>query len=99
MATVIFYLWHQINSFNTVPQLRLSEPLEDQIINQDEIYFRGQTEKDVELKINGEIVYLDSRGNFEAEVNLQEGLNVIILEAENHFGKKAKVVRRVIYER
>ena len=99
LATVIFYLWHQISSFNTVPQLRLSEPSEDQIINQDDIYFRGQTEKDVELKINGEVVCLDPLGNFEVEVNLQEGLNVIVLEAENHFGKKAKVVRRVIYER
>lgn len=99
LAGITFYLWHQINSFNSVPYLYISEPAEDQMVSRDRIYLKGQAEKDVELKINGETVYLDFLGNFEAEINLQEGLNVITIEAENHFGRKAEAVRRIIYDK
>ncbi len=98
LAGAVFYLWYQINSFNAIPYLYVSEPSEDRTVNYNPIQFKGQTEKDAEIKINGEVVYLDSAGNFTAEINLQKGLNVIVVEAENRFGKKAKVVRRMIYE-
>ena len=98
LAGAVFYLWHQVSSFNTVPYLYISEPAEDQTVDCGIFQFKGQTEKDAEIKINGEIVYLDSSGNFSAEINLQEGLNTIIIEAENQFGRKAEITRRIIYE-
>ena len=98
MAGVVFYLWHQINSFNATPYLYVSEPSEDRIVNCNFIQFRGQAEKDAKTKINGEVVYLDSSGNFSVKINLREGLNIITVEAENRFGKKAEITRRIIYE-
>ena len=98
LAGTVFYLWHQVSSFNTVPQLHVSEPAADQTVDYGVLQFKGQTEKDAEIKINGETVYLDSSGNFSAKINLQEGLNTIIIEAENQFGRKAKITRRIIYD-
>ena len=98
LAGVVFYLWHQINSFNATPYLYVSEPSEDRIVNCNFIQFRGQAEKDAKTKINGEVVYLDSSGNFSVKINLREGLNIITVEAENRFGKKAEITRRIIYE-
>ena len=98
LAGAVFYLWHQISSFNSVTYLYVSEPPKDQAVNCDSLQFRGQTEKGAEIKINGEAVYPDSFGNFAAEINLRGGLNIIIIEAENRFGKKASVTRRIIYD-
>ena len=98
LAGAVFYLWHQVSSFNAAPYLYISEPADDETISWDYVNIKGRTEKGAEIKINGEAVYLDSAGNFSAEINLQEGLNTIIIEAENRFGRKVSVTRRIIYE-
>jgi len=102
-ALVIFvigyYLWYQVSSFSSTPYLFVSNPLNDQIINNAEIQVSGQTEDDVIIKINGEDIFVDPTGYFSETIFLKYGNNILEIEAVNKFNKKSLEVRNIIYQK
>lgn len=57
--------------------------------------FRGITHPESDLTMNGRVVYLNERGEFEERVLLAGGLNAFEFAAKNKFGKITKVVRYI----
>ena len=99
LSIIGYYFWHQINSFNSAPYLFISSPYENHIVNDPNITIKGETEKEVAAKINGQDVFVNQNGYFEEDVILQPGKNVFIIEAVNRFSGTTKEVRNIIYER
>ncbi|MCK5476112.1 MAG: helix-turn-helix domain-containing protein [Candidatus Pacebacteria bacterium] len=94
-----YYLWYQISSFSSTPYLFVSNPLNDQIINNAEIKVSGQTEEDVIIRINGEDIFVDPTGYFSETIFLKFGNNILEIEAVNKFNKKSLEVRNIIYQK
>ena len=94
-----YYLWYQISSFSSTPYLFVSNPLNDQIINNAEIKISGQTEEDVIIRINGEDIFVDPTGHFSETIFLKFGNNILEIEAVNKFNKKSLEVRNIIYQK
>lgn len=99
LSIIGYYLWHQINSFNSAPYLFVSSPYENHITYDSNIIVKGETEKEVSVKINGQDVFVDQNGYFEEDLILQPGKNVFVVEAINRFSKTTKEVRNIIYEK
>lgn len=93
------YFWYQVSSFVKDPQLVLDNPSSNLTIRQSSILFSGQTEKDINLTINGEPVYLDKEGKFNEIIILQEGLNTIEVKAINRLKKITTIIRQIISQK
>jgi len=99
IAAVIFvvgYLFYQLNFLMRAPKLAIYEPANDLTMEQSAITVTGQSEPGVKLTINGQEVYIDKDGGFSQEINLNQGLNLIVISAVNRFGKSSSETRKVL---
>jgi hypothetical protein len=92
------YLGYQLHFLISPPSLSISEPVSDVITQSLVITVRGETEPTAKLLINGQIAYLEKDGSFSQEVTLNQGLNIIKVEAINRFEKKNSIVRQVVLQ-
>jgi transcriptional regulator with XRE-family HTH domain len=90
------YLAYQLDILISPPKLLVSEPSDNITTDKFIITLKGQVTPGVKLTINGQETSIDRSGNFEQEVNLNQGLNVIRVEAVNRFEKKTSVTREIL---
>ena len=91
------YFFYQLNFLLNPPSLIIFEPtLVDFVISHNIVLFKGQTEPGSKLTINGQQSYIDKDGYFEQTIGLAPGLNTIIVEATNRFGKVSDEIRRIM---
>ncbi|HRY52658.1 MAG TPA: helix-turn-helix domain-containing protein [Candidatus Portnoybacteria bacterium] len=94
---VIGYFFYQLHFLLSPPSLKIFEPAEaDFIAESSSVLFKGQAEPGVKLTINGQQSYIDKDGNFEQEISLFQGLNIIKVEAVNRFNKSSSELRRIM---
>jgi cytoskeletal protein RodZ len=93
---VVGYLSYQLNILISPPSLSVIEPAENISTDKFIIIFKGHTTPGAKLTINGQETNMDRSGNFEQEVNLTKGINLIRVEATNRFEKKASITREVL---
>ncbi len=92
------YLFSQYRSFSAAPLLEVSEP-PNNIKNETlDVNVVGKTYPDATLKINGQKIQLSPGGTFSVAVSLVEGINTIVITAENRFGKISTEKRTVVVE-
>lgn len=80
-------------------KLDISAPTEGDKTNKDEITVSGSTDTDTAVKINGSPVVVNSTGSFSDTVQLQEGENKIIVEAQDTAGNNERKELTIAYEK
>jgi cytoskeletal protein RodZ len=98
MVLVLGYLGIQYKKFISPPSLSVLEPKEEQIVKERRVRVTGKTDGDAIVKINNQPVLLDSEGNFEAEIEIFEGTDEIVVKAQSRAGKETVVRRKIIPE-
>lgn len=91
------YLWYQFNFLIGPPNLAVM-PSEDTATKEENILVIGKTDNGIDLTINGENTYVDSNGNYEKNIKLAAGVNIIEIKAVNNFGKVTKIIRQIFKE-
>ncbi len=71
------------------PEVAIASPLNDQWTNENIVTVAGMVPPDTLLKVNGQEAVVDEEGQFEREIILQEGDNVVRLEAIDDVGNVA----------
>ena len=71
------------------PELSVSEPGDNVETNDEKITVKGNTEIGAALKINGDVVLINDKGEFFKETNLAIGKNKIIIESKDNAGNKS----------
>lgn len=94
--TFLIYFSYQVSFLIKSPQLFLFSPAEDLITWESQLLLRGQATTNAQVLINDQIVRMSKDGFFEYSLVLAHGMNQIHLQAENPFGKKTEILRRVI---
>ncbi len=99
------YLTVQVNKFAAVPLLEIAEPLSADsspvsavLVADKQVAITGKTSIGAELTVNGEVVLVDSEGDFNHVVELTRGENIIQLKAINKSGAEKIEVMRVVAE-
>ncbi len=90
------YLFYQFNFLISPPKLTIREPIDNLTTDKTTVIIKGQTEPGAKLTINGQPVYINKDGGFEQEVNLNQGLNLIKIEAANRFAKSRAETRKIL---
>ena len=98
LALVAIYFWREVGFLVRPPMLEVAQPPADVTVSQEVFEIIGKTNPTAYLTVNNEEVYIDKGGNFKAEINLYEGLNIIKIESKNRFNKTSEIIRRILYQ-
>ena len=93
------YLFWQYRSIAGPPPLDIFSPKKDMVVSDPQITLKGTTDPGARLEVNGQKILVDEEGKFSFEYVLSDGTNILNFIAENEFGRRTEVVRRVIYEK
>lgn len=96
VVVCVAYLGYYINNIITPPELVLLNPQEDMTVEVHNILIKGKTSSEAEVVINEEIVLIDNEGNFEKNINLKSGLNVVSVTSQKKYSKKRIIKRNII---
>lgn len=94
-VTVGLYLLLSITNLTRAPELALEEPTSDRVVTDSSIVVVGQTKPSAQLTINGQPVHVSDDGHFRETLNLQQGINEVVIAARNKLGAETKIVRRI----
>lgn len=82
IVALLLYLVWEINNIMAPPQVTILEPPNNFKTVASSILVVGQTEPEVRLTINNELVLLDENGHFSQTINLAVGLNNLQISAK-----------------
>lgn len=68
-------------------QIVVDQPMEGQTFNENEITIIGRTAPQAVVTVNDQIIVADEKGRFEIQMVLQNGFQVIEIEASNSLGE------------
>jgi cytoskeletal protein RodZ len=92
------YLFLYFQKTISAPKLIVTRPEKNILIKETSIDIKGETEKEAEVKINGELVLNNNNGLFFQTVNLKKGLNTIIIEAQKKYSRANSITRQILVE-
>ncbi|MFO0702353.1 MAG: helix-turn-helix domain-containing protein [Candidatus Andersenbacteria bacterium] len=95
VLTVALYLILSVANLTRAPQLSLEEPTSDRVVTDSSLVVVGQTTSGATLSINDQPVHVSEDGHFRETLNLQQGLNEVVLAARNKLGRETRIVRRI----
>lgn len=84
---VLVWLFWQWRSVSGAPTLEIFEPADKKVIETLRVQVAGRADPMARVTINDQEVETGENGSFEEEVMLTVGLNEIVIEATNKFGK------------
>lgn len=99
LILVGLYFYREIRFLVKAPKLEISQPPADITVTEEIFEIIGKTESFAYLTVNDQEVYIDKEGNFQSQINLSQGVNIIKIEAKNRFNKANQIIRRIIYEK
>jgi cytoskeletal protein RodZ len=94
-VTAGYIVW-QVWSINKTPSLNVTQPTENQSVQQASIQVTGTTDPGMSVSVNGDNIFVDSGGAFQTQVGISQGPDEIVVAAENHFGKSVSKTINVI---
>ncbi|MDD5032734.1 MAG: hypothetical protein PHC85_01250 [Candidatus Pacebacteria bacterium] len=86
----VFYLYGRSKNFLQGPGISLDYPKNGETVNNPVIKIKGVSVNVSALYIDGSHVLTDSLGNFEKDMILAQGYNIIEVKAEDRFGRTYK---------
>lgn len=92
------YLFFYFQNIILAPKLIITQPEKNLKTKDTNILVKGETEKEAEIKINGELVLSNNNGLFSQSVNLKKGINTIIIKAKKKYSKERTVTRQILVE-
>lgn len=95
---ILVYLGWELFRVISPPALSVTYPPDRLVTESKNLKITGQTEPESKVLVNGKEVYVDSRGHFQEEIVLKEGINVIKVSAYKKQGKESVVSREILYK-
>lgn len=92
------YLWFEYKFLTGSPFLEVTEPKDQQSMNQAEVFVSGRTDPEGKVTINNQEIQLDSSGKFSQRIKLSDSVNTIIVTSTSKSGKETKIARTVFYK-
>lgn len=95
IAVFFIYLWFEYRFLTGAPFLEVSQPANQQNINEEVIEVSGRTDPEAKVTVNNQEINIDISGKFTQQLRLAEGTNNIVVTATSKSGKVSKVERTV----
>ncbi len=90
----IFEVWN----YMTGPQIDITTPQNGISVSESLIEIIGQVKNSKVLTLNDRPIVIDQAGNFTEKILLSYGYNILVLKAEDRFGKKVEKDISLVYK-
>lgn len=91
------YVGLHLHTMYKPPLLQLTDPTDEQINETGHATIAGITDPEVSVFINGEQVRSGNTGKFNTTVDLQPGVNTILVSAKKRHGTESNITKYVLY--
>ena len=98
LLTMFGYIFFQVLNFAGSPNLQVSTPSNNIVLESDSAEISGITDNDTVLTVNNETIPVTNDGHFYASLKLHRGVNVIKVKASNKAKKETSEVLTVEYK-
>lgn len=95
VLALVSYFIFQYKDFLGSPNLRLTKPVENQIIEGDSVIITGKTDRDASLFINDKAVAVGENGSFEYAISVFSPEFTINVIAKNRSGRQTQLTRTI----
>ena len=95
---ILAYFLFSIQNILKPPSLTLYSPQDDQVFPTSRVVLEGQTEREVDLFVNGEPVSIEADGSFKDILNLPPGVSTLSLVAKKKHSREHQVFIKVVVE-
>lgn len=97
LVTIGWLIW-QVVGINTSPTLSIQDPQNGAVLKESFVKVKGTTDVGAELKINGQTVFVESDGNFNATLSVSSGQKDLVFESTNKFKKTASKTVSIVVD-
>lgn len=97
LGSFVFVFIRQYLKFSSAPALELLSPKNGEIFKE-KVIIIGKTDKDASVKVDGTLISVSDEGEFNEQIVLPRGDDIITVVAINRQGKKTTVSRKVKVE-
>lgn len=96
--SVLIYLSLEVRNLTSAPSLVITSPADQATTSDRSIELVGATEPEVSVTANEKPILVDRQGRFQELLDLQDGLNTIIIRATKKHGKATVVIRKILVQ-
>jgi len=98
-ALFIFgYSFYEVQKVVFGPKIIVSNPINGEIVSESLIKITGQSKNIQDISLNDKKIFIDEKGNFNEEMLLSYGYNILTLRANDKFGRKTDKILEIIYK-
>ena len=98
IGIIAFYTVIQSEDFIDGPQITILSPAGGILLEEPLILIQGKAERVAEITLNGSPIFIDESGDFNEQILLVPGLNIITLEAQDKFERTVSKELELIYK-
>lgn len=98
VASLVSYIGYQLWTVNPAPALAITNPVAGSRVTGNSTEISGTTDPGIVVSINNVAVFVNSEGEFKAQVALQPGPQQVRVAATNKFGNRTEKVLDVVVE-
>lgn len=95
MLILLIFLGFRLNDILGKPTLEITLP---ETTIGDSIQVSGRVTPGDTLTLNGEVIYPNERGEFQEDIQLEPGLNILEFRVKRYLGRETKVIKQVVYQ-
>lgn len=98
ISLIAIYVSVNIKQIFAPPSIRILTPVDGIVSKNTETLITGITEPEVLLKINGKTITPDRTGNFQDTIELEPGLNTIVIVGSKKYSSPITLTRRIFVD-
>jgi hypothetical protein len=92
------YTFYEIQKVIFGPKLVILQPINGSIVSESLVKITGQSKNIQKISLNDRDIFIDEQGNFNEEILLSYGYNILTLKANDKFGRKTEKTLEIIYK-
>jgi transcriptional regulator with XRE-family HTH domain len=98
LVGILGYFAFSVRSILKPPSITLYSPHDDQVFPTSRVVLEGQTEREVDLSVNGEPVSIEADGSFKDVLNLPSGVSTLRLIAKKKHSRENVIFIKVVID-
>lgn len=95
---VIGYGLYEAQKLVTGPSIALAYPLDGATVSESLVSVSGVAKNITDISLNDKKIYVDEKGNFNEQLLLSYGYNILSVKARDKFGRTTEKKVEVIYK-
>ncbi len=94
---ILIYSAFQARKILEGPRISIISPRSGQVMEDPLLDIKGVATNVNQISLNGNLFYIDQKGNFDQKLLLSPGYNIISLDAKDKFGKQTEKKIEVVF--